>query len=237
MNAAGWISALECTNTYSAAFLYYKAIGEKNMIDVKDLEWKKRDELYKGIAQLGFSIEEAKKIFEYLEDECVIEITSPKIEEPLLQTVKIQATHTGRFTGTSYKPGNIIFNIKDAICESLILGTSVAASIGAISMSQPVIAMLTILGAVLSAASLGKRVLDTNAVLILAVLWDNRGTYDQLIDAQTGLELVNKYLESYNRQKLSEVQYSDLLDDLSQVGSIVLNNGKIKLNEKIYIEY
>lgn len=207
------------------------------MIEVKELEWKKRDELHKGIAKLGISIEEAKKIFEYLEDECVIEITSPKMEEPVLQTVKIQGTHTGRFTGKSYKPGNIILNIKDAIVDSLVFGTSVAASIGALSLSQPVIAILTIMGAVLSAVSLEKIVLDTNAVLILAVLWENRDTYDQLIDADAGLELVNKYLESYNREKLSEVQYNDLLDDLSNVESIELTNGKIKLNEKIYIEY
>lgn len=207
------------------------------MIEMKVLEWKKRDELHEGIAQLGISIDEAKKIVKYLEDECVIEITSPKMEESPLQTVKIQGTHTGRFTGKSYKPGNIILNIKDAISDSLVLGTSVAASIGAVSMSQPVIAILTILGAVLSAASLGKIVLDTNEVLILAVLWENRDTYGQSIDAHVGLDLVNKYLESYNREKLLEVQYNDLLEDLDKIGSIVLNNGKIKLNEKIYIEY
>lgn len=204
---------------------------------MKELEWKKRAELYKGIAQLGVSLEEAKKIFEYLEDECVIEITPPKMEEPALQTVKIQTTHTGRFSGKSYKPGNIIFNIKEAMIDSLVFGTSTVASIGAISMSQPVIAILTILTAVLSAANLGKIVLDDNAVLILAILWENRHTFDQLIDVEVGLELVNKYLESYNREKLSEIHYNDLLEDLSNAGSIILDNGKIKLNEKIHIEY
>lgn len=204
---------------------------------MKELEWKKRAELYKGITQLGCSIEEAKKIFEYLEDECVIEITPPKMEEPALQMVKIQTTHTGRFSGKSYKPGNIIFNIKEAVVDSLVFGTSTVASIGAISMSQPVIAILTILAAVLSATNLGKIVLDDNAVLILAILWENRHTFDQLIDVEVGLELVNKYLESYNREKLSEIQYNDLLEDLRNVGSIILDNGKIKLNEKIHIEY
>jgi len=207
------------------------------MVEMKELEWKKRAELYKGIAQLGVSLEEAKKIFEYLEDECVIEITPPKMEEPALQTVKIQTTHTGRFSGKSYKPGNIIFNIKEAMIDSLVFGTSTVASIGAISMSQPVIAILTILTAVLSAANLGKIVLDDNAVLILAILWENRHTFDQLIDVEVGLELVNKYLESYNREKLSEIHYNDLLEDLSNAGSIILDNGKIKLNEKIHIEY
>lgn len=207
------------------------------MTEMKELEWKKRDELYKGIAQLGISIEEARKIFVYLEDECVIEITPPKVEESTLQMVKIQATHTGRFNGKTYKPGNIILNIKNAVCDSLAFVTSTVASIGAISISQPVIAIFTILSAVLSAANLGKIELNDNAVLILAVLWENRHTYDQLIDMEDGLELVNKYLESYSRKKLSEVQYNDLLEDLKNVGSIMLNDGKIKLIEKIYIQY
>lgn len=207
------------------------------MVEIKELEWKKRDELYKGISQLGISNEEAKEIFEYLEDECVIEITPPQIEESSLQNVKIQATHTGRFIGKSYKPGNIVLNIKESIVDSLIIGMSSVASIGAISMSQPIIAILTILVAVLSAANLGEIALDDSAVLILAVLWENRNTYDTLIDVDGGLELVNNYLESYSREKISEIQYNDLLEDLGKAGCIVLKDGKIKLKEKVHITY
>lgn len=207
------------------------------MFEMKEVEWKKRDDLYRGIAQLGISIEEAKSIFEYFEDECVIEVTPPQMEEPVLQSVKIQVTHTGRFTGKSYKPGNIILNVKDGIINSLAFGTSVVASIGAISTSQPVIAILTIITAVLSVANLGKMELDEDAVLILAVLWENRELYDQLIDVEVGLELVNTYLESYNRTRLSEVRYNDLLDDLNAIRCIALKDGKIELIEKINIEY
>ncbi len=204
---------------------------------MKDQEWEKRNELLEGIARLGIPMTEAKKIFEYLEDECVIEITPPQMEESAMQMVNISAAHTGRFKGKSYKPGNIILNIKNAVMESLGLGISITATIGALSMSQPVIAILTIMGAVLSAANLAKIELDANAVLILAVLWENRNAYDQWIDIGVGLELVNQYLESNNREKLSEVNYNDLLDDLRSLDSIALYNGKIKLNEKINIEY
>ncbi len=207
------------------------------MIEMKEEEWKKRDDLYRGIAKLGISIEEAKRIFQYLEDECVIEITPPQMKEPVLQSVKIQDAHTGRFIGKSYKPGNIILNVKDGIINSLAFGTSVAASIGAISASQPVLAILTIITAVLSVANLGKMELDEDAVLILAVLWQNRDTYDQLMDVEAGLELVNTYLKSYNRTGLSEVRYNDLLDDLSAIRCIALKDGKIELIEKINIEY
>lgn len=207
------------------------------MIEIKELEWKKRDDLHKGIAQLGVSQEEAKRIFEFLEDECVIEITTPKMEDAALQMILIQASHTGRITGESYKPGNIILNIKNAVVNYVALGASMAASIGAISMSQPVIALFTVLSVVLSAVGLCKNKLDENAVLLLAVLWKNRHMYDQWINADAGLELVDQYLESCQEEKLSVTQYNYLLDDLSKAGCIVLNDGKIKLREKICMKY
>lgn len=140
------------------------------MVELKELEWKKRNELYNGIARLGIPIEKAKKIFESLEDEGIIDITAPKREELVLQMVTIQAAHTGRVSGKSYKPGNIFLNLKKAPMNAVIFSTSTAASIGAVSMDQPWITAFTILTAVLTAANLGKIELDDNAVLILAVL-------------------------------------------------------------------
>lgn len=207
------------------------------MIEMKELEREKREELCKGVAQLGIKSHEARKLLEFLEDKCIIEIIPPKKEESPLQMVRIQATRTGKYRGKTYKPGNIILNIKDAISDALILGSSTLASMGSISISEPKIAILTIFAAILSAVNLSKIILDDNAVVILAVLWENRYTYDSFIDVKVGLELVNNYLELHNREKLSEVQYNDLLEDLESVKSIVLDNGKIKLNEKIYIQY
>ncbi len=207
------------------------------MTEWKDAEQKKREELYKGIIQLGIENAEAKKIFKYLEDECIIEITPPQLEESSLQMVRIRDAHTGRFKGKSYKPGNIILNLKDAMGDFLVFGASTAASIGGLSISHPVITILTILTAVLSAANLGKIELDDNAVLILAVLWKNRHTNGCLTDMKAGLELVNRYLESYNREKLSEAFYYDLLGDLRDAGCIALKDDKIELIETIHITY
>ena len=207
------------------------------MKELKELKRMKREELYTGIAQLGISLEEAKKILSYLEDECIIEITSPQKEEPSFQMVILRYSHTGQVSGQTYKCGNIIFNMKEASLESLALGASTAASIGAVSISQPEVFIFTILAAVLSAANLSKKALDDKAALILAVLWKNRHTYNQFIDVEAGLELVNKYLESYKREKLSEVEYNDLLEELANIKSIELIDGKIKLNERICIKY
>lgn len=207
------------------------------MTAMKELEREKRDALYKGIAGVGISYEEAEKIFECLEDQCVIEMTPPQIEEPSLQTAEIRASHTGRYRGRSYKPGNIILNIKNAVTASLAFGMSSIASIGALSASQPMIALFTILAAVLSAADLGKTVLEDDAALILAVLWENRHTYGPLIDIEKGSELVDAYLESHGRDALSKRRYEDLLEDLHDIGSIGLRDEKIELKEKVHITY
>lgn len=78
--------------------------------------------------------------------------------------------------------------------------------------------------------------MDDDAALILAVLWENWNN-NTTIEAEAGLEFVNKYLVSHNRDKLSAARYNDLLEDLESIKSIVLNDGKIKLNEKIHIKY
>lgn len=207
------------------------------MTKKKKLESEKREELYKGITQIGVSYEEAKKIFNSLEDECIIEITAPQVEESPLQSVIIKATHTGRFSGNSDKPGNIILNIKNAMNSTLTFTVSTITALASLSGSQSHIIILTIFSAILSAANFVKINLDNNAILILAVLWENKHTYSYSIDTEIGLELVNTYLASNNREKLSDRQYNDSLDDLEKIGSIAISNGKIKLKEKIYIKY
>ena len=207
------------------------------MVEMKELEWEERDRLYKGIAALGVSYEAAKKIFARPADLCVIEVDPPQAEGPSLQAVEICAMHTGRFHGRTYKPGNIILNIQDETGEFLAFGASVAASIGALSASQPIVACFTILAAILSVAALGKKQLDDDAALILAVLWEDRDRYGTLIDRETGYELVDQYLKLHGREGMSKSRYEDLLEDLDGVGSIEQISGKIRLKERIHITY
>ncbi len=207
------------------------------MYEVKELERKEREKLYKGIIQLGYSYEDAKDIFEKLEDECLIEITPPQMEEPLLQWTNVSMTHSGRYSGKTYKAGNVIFNIKESVMASAGLMTSLLASILTFSVSQPVLGILTIITAVLSAANFTKVTLDNNAALVLAVLWENKVQCMQTIEVNMGFELVNQRLIAANREKLSYSQYNDLLDDLKDIKSIEIRDGKIYLKEKIHISY
>lgn len=54
---------------------------------------------------------------------------------------------------------------------------------------------------------------------------------------ESGIKFVNEYLKSCNREIISSVQYNDLLEDLRDIGCIVLENGNIRLIEKIHIKY
>lgn len=207
------------------------------MYENKELEWNKRDEIYRGTIPIGGSYEAAKGIFEMLEDECLIDMTSPQTEEPFMQMVSLRATHSGRYNGGTYKPGNIVFNIKESVISSAKLAASLGISIGAVTASQPILTILTIIMTVLSVAELGKIELKDNAALILAVLWENKGQYTLQIEEDKGYKLVNQKLSENNRDGLSLLQYKDLLEDLEKLKSIEVKDGEIHLKEKIHILY
>lgn len=207
------------------------------MREMKELENNKRKELYEGIIQLGVSSEKAKIIWNILEDECVIEITPPQMDESALQNIKLKEGHTALPRGISYKPGNIIFNIKASVIDSLSLGASIIVSIGAVSVNQPMIAIFTILTVVISVAKLGKITIKDDAALILSVLWKNVSINELSIEFEKGLKLINKYLEENNREKMMEMQYNDLIGYLEEIECLTVIDGRISLKEKICIEY
>lgn len=207
------------------------------MNTLKELEIKKRSELYGGLTCLGFTFEEARNIFERMEDECLVEVIPPQAEEIPMQWVHLHAGPTGRYSGNSYKPGNIIFNVKDAVLNSLSAIISAAASMAAFSMDEPLIGGLTVFSAFLSIATLGKASMNNELSLVLAVLWENRHVYGNSIERKDGLRLANDKLSTYGRENLSDVQYNDLLSDLDHMKCIELVNDRIILREKVCISY
>ena len=193
--------------------------------------------MHKGIEYLGFSEKDAKKIFESFEDECIIEITAPQKESMPMELTVVRTSHTGRYKGNSYKPGNVMFNIKKAVVGSMVTSGSAISSIMAVSILQPIIAILTIVVAVLSIADLGKFELENDAVTILAILWKNRKETNQLIETEEAYNIINQELENNKRDKLSITKYNDLLDDLEKLKTIEIINDKIQLKEKVVIKY
>ena len=208
------------------------------MTELKELEREKRKEMYVALAKrLDISNENSKKLFDYMEDECMVEITSPQEEESSLQTVKAEISHSGRFKGKSYKVGNIFFNIKDSIINSMAFGISTIASLGSISIEQPIIAILTAMAALLSAENSCKVDLEDDAVAVLAILWENKSLFGDRIKSKEALKLVNARLVEYNRDEISESRYNDLLDDLQAVKCIAIEDDKVILKEKVHISY
>lgn len=207
------------------------------MTELKQVEEQKREIIYKAISELGCSIDNAKKLFANMEDECIVEITAPLNEEVPLQWITIQSTHTGHYSGKSYKPGNIILNIRKSVSSSLALAATSVASISAISISEPLIGIFTIIGTILSAAQLTKTELNGNSSILMAALWEDRGGYNLTVGIESGLELMNRKMSVYGKEPVSKGQYQELLDELQDFGVIRLEDGKIILKEKIHILY
>lgn len=218
-------------------FIFKILNGGISMANDKEAESKKRSELYKGIEYLGFSEKDAKKIFENFEDECIIEITAPQKESMPMEVAITQKSHTGRYKGNLYKPGNVIFNIREAVVSSMVIGGSVISSIMSVSISQPIIAILTIVVAVLSIADLGKIELEDDAVIILANLWKNSKGANQPIEIEEAYNIINQELENNKRDKLSITRYNDLLKDLEKLKTVKIIDNKIQLKEKVVIKY
>lgn len=107
----------------------------------------------------------------------------------------------------------------------------------AVSISQPIMAILTIVVAVLSIADLGKIELEDDAVMILAILWENRKRTNQPIEIEEAYNIINQELENNKRDKLSITRYNDLLEDLEKLETIEIIDNKIQLKEKVVIKY
>ena len=95
-------------------------MANEYVIELKNKEMKKREGLREIIEKyFDFDIDSGT-ILDYLEDERIIELTAPLKKEVKLQYIEVKGNHTGKFKGDSYKPGNIIINIKKRIIKFIL---------------------------------------------------------------------------------------------------------------------
>lgn len=208
------------------------------MKELKELELKKRQELLEIFDDLDYSNGDAKQLLIYLEDENFLEITAPKADEVPLEYTRINATHMGQYSGRSYKPGNIIFNIKKAVPKSINILFDTTVSIGAIASAQPIIAIFKILSKMITAIDFCRVELNGDAAFVLAVLWENKASYtNHGLDTEAAFETINNKLTEMNRPILSKMIYNDILEFLHKIGTITIDNGNIILKEKVSISY
>lgn len=208
------------------------------MIENKEMEKKKRRELQEKITYLGISREEAKRIFEDLEDEGILEITCPQSEEPRIEYIAMrQIGHSGRYRGISYKRGNIVLNIRQAIVKTLMSGASIFESMNGLFDDQPVIACIKIFIAMLTAADLFTIPLNEEMSFVLVALWKKRPGKNQSVPCTAGWEYVNEMLKENNKDPMTQVRYNEVLRDLEEAGIIQSKKDEIWLRERVCIRY
>ena len=209
-------------------------MGNEYVIELKNNEMKKREGL-REIIEKNFDFDiDSRTILDYLENECIIELIPPLEKEVKLQYIEVKGNHTGKFKGNSYKPGNIIINIKKTLISSVQIFLSVPITMGSFSEEHPIIGGLSLISTVLLIAGLSKVELTEKASLVVVVIWENRLEYKNTDEIYN---LVNEKLKIYERTPLKRNDFYDVLEELQNIRCIEICSNEVLLKEIIKIEY
>lgn len=207
------------------------------MRELKELEAQKRKDIVEGIQRTGISREEAQRIFEYLEDECYVEVIAPREKDVRLEYVALTGNRRGGYFGNSYKPGNIILNMKKAVNNTILTGSSIVTTLAGITENQPLVAIMGLVTVIASCTSYIKMELNKDLALVLAVLWENKECYNKYISFEEGLRLVNERLKEYDREEITRMEFTDIVEELEEIKCIEIVGDAVVLKEKVRIEY
>ncbi len=208
------------------------------MIEVNELALLKRIEMQRALkSKMDCDKRVAVEILNTFEDESYIEIIPPESEEVNFEKIYAKATHLGRYKGNSYKPGNIIFNIRTCVIDFFINGAEMANAIFDFSDDQPLIGALSVFIALISSLKMIKSELEEKCVSVLAILWENGYRKGQKIEVERARSLINIQMEKKDRPIFSEVEFEDILENLEQFGCVKIDNDKITLVEELILTY
>lgn len=214
--------------------------------ELKKLENKKRKEIIALIDNFLENNHDSEKIINYLEDECYLEISPPKKLIEKNKSLKIIDDHTYNFKGNSYKPGNIIINLKKAVFSTFLnLAENTVSAVdslsncqtvsGTSSNYQAVSGTISLLSILLLIAGLVKIKLSNLASLTLIITYNN--SYLEKNSIEGVYSSLNDKLEAIGRNKITLREFFDVLDELENIKSISIDNNKINIEEKIKIKY
>lgn len=208
----------------------------KQEYELKKLENKKRKEIIALIDNFLENNHDSEEIINYLEDECYLEISPPKKLIEKNKSLKIIDDHTYNFKGNSYKPGNIIINLKKAVIRTFFnLAENTVSAVDSLSNCQTVSGTISLLSILLLIAGLVKIKLSNLASLTLIITYNNSHLEKNSIeDVYSSL---NDKLEAIGRNKITLREFFDVLDELENIKSISIDNNKINIEEKIKIKY
>lgn len=201
------------------------------MCDRTDLLEKKRRELDAVVAETcgEWSSDEAilSAVKESLFEQGAIGMTPPQEEPPKLGFLMMDSL-MDYSSGASIKPGNIKLNVKRLISDLPDLAGACDALFRETHFLK-IMAFFRIWSMLWKAATI--EITKRQAIVILA-LWKNCGN-NHRITVDKGFELTNVLCRQTGEPELPEWEYSKILDDLSLIGSIELDEQGIWLREWI----
>lgn len=213
------------------------ATGKK--IPLKALEKKKREEMADIIrgAVSHFFNEGCYPLefVEFLEDAGVIDIAPPYGEPDILQYTVIEGNRLGGYSGKSYKPGNIIINVRKALMNDVACLLQIPISIGSFGADQPLIGSMAVVAALLSVAGLSETSLSESSSLILISAWEDRLLRNKT--TEDNYLKTNEKLKSLGKSTLSRSEHEEALKRLQEVKCIDILDDKIQIRDAISIRY
>lgn len=204
-------------------------------------EKEKRQEIeravFEALEKMGLPTDSASRVLSNMEDNCCFEITPPLEKLKTIQYLDIKHDPLNGYKGNSYKPGNIIFNIKKSFFESstTIFGSAdtIIQSLqdGAISKNE----ILAFIAALLRVAGLSKSSLSIPAATILVAAWESKGIAS--MDLGELFTVTNSKLALDGNEQLTWDDYNDIINEMLEMKCIEIIEGKLQIMERIVIRY
>lgn len=170
-------------------------------------------------------------IFRELQQDGFIKISPPQ-EEPLkLQMITINSLNRFDF-GNSIKPGNITLNLKSLVNAVPGVIEAVAGSYTDMPILK-VCAALNIWKAIRNILTIE---INKEQAFVIIALWKNCDSTHR-IDADHGHLVTNKLLSQYGEPEMSKIKYNKVIDSLTELRCIELNENIIRLIEWIRKSY
>lgn len=199
----------------------------------------KRNQIILNIKNyFGISESKANDIIEYLEKEDFFKIVAPKIKDKATEVLMSNKHFLKSELGVkSRKPGNIILNTYLNWENLAAFIASLIPTICGLAEASPVAIASGIIGAIFSVTSLMDIELnETSTAIILGLQKYNCFNNYYVTKEQCKLD-ANKILQVNNYDEMSSNKYEDELFKLDKIGCIEIDNGMVKLKEKIIVKY
>ena len=206
---------------------------DKTRMEIRSSQDNKRKELCEKIEKIVQK--DGNEVFNYLEDEGYIEMTSPSYEEGSLEWTEIRIKKNNQVHGRSIKLGNIYLNLKNALLSnSSIIINGTTSPIAFFNSPTPFAGVVAV-SSLLAVAGLTCYDLYNQAATVLAIAFENKDC-PQCNTEQIRI-LTNQYFNKHDMEEISKNDFSTILGELENCHCISIVDDKIKIVDRIIIRY